>query len=55
MDEKIFFDMTRSFRYNNPNPKFPFLSKVMMKKLMKLLRCGKVHGFQSIEDIESKF
>ena len=27
----------------------------MMKKLMKLLRCGKVHNFQIIKDIKSKF
>ena len=45
----------KSFRCNNQNLKFPIQSKVMMKKLMKLLRCRKAHSFQTIKDMASKF
>ena len=47
VDVKMFSELNLS--------KFPFQSKIMLKKLMKLVRCGKVHSFQSITDIESKF
>ena len=55
IDEKPYFLFVVKYIQIDLSDATIIIMKVMMKKLIKLLRYGKVHSFQTIEDIKSKF